>query len=58
MRMMKMVIEFVVGKMSINKMGIGFQSRGMVAPFMLVSVHVFMMTVGYFGVIVNEREQK
>ena len=58
MRMMKMVIEFTIGKMPINKMGISFQSRGMITSLMLMGISILTVAMRRFRMIMNERKQK
>ena len=50
MRMMKIVIQFMVGRMPVNQMGISFQSRGMITPRMLMILRL-TVTMRRFRVI-------
>ena len=58
MRVMKMVIQFVVGKMPVDKMGIGFQSHGMITSLMLMGISILTVAMRRFRMIMNERKQK
>lgn len=56
--MVKVVIQFMIGKMPVNKMGISFQSCRMITALMLMSVRVSVMAMLGFRMIMNERKQK
>lgn len=58
MRVVKMVIQFMIGKMPGNKVGIDFQSRRMITALMLMNLCGFTMAVCGFGVVMDERKQK
>ena len=57
-RMMKTVIKIMIGKMPVDKMSIGFQSRGMVTSLMLMNVCTFTVAMFCFRMVVYEREYK
>ena len=58
MRMMKIVIQLVVGKMFVNKMSISFQSRGMITPRMLMILSLTDMAMRGFGVIMGWKQDE
>ena len=58
MRMMKIVIQFMVGRMPVNQMGISFQSRGMITPRMLVILNLLKVTMRGFGVIMGWKQDE
>ena len=58
MRMMKMVIQFLVGKMPVDKMNISFQSRGMVTSRMLMVPHLVRVTMCGSGMIMGWKEDE